>query len=182
MTHSIQISFHDLPHSKALEQKARERAAKLGEFFGPIQACHVVVESVQKHKHQGKLYNVRIDLSVPKGEIVVNRHAHEDPFVALRDAFDAAKRQLEDHARRLKGAVKRHPEPHHGWVARLFPEGGYGFIETPLGQELYFTPDNLAQGAFEDLEVGTEVQFIQDMGAEGPQAKRVSVGEPHVHV
>ena len=182
MTYPITLSFHDLPHSSALEHRARERAAKLGEFFGPILACDVVVETVQKHTHQGKLYNLRINLSVPKGEIVVNRHAREDPFVALRDAFDAARRQLEDHARRLKGAVKQHAEPHHGWVARVFPEDGFGFIGTASGQEFYFTPENLVQGDFDRLEPGVEVHFIQEMGAEGPQAKRIGVIEPHVHV
>lgn len=182
MAYPVSVTFHDLPHSPALEQRAREKAAKLGEFFGPILTCDVVVETVQKHKHQGRLYNLRINLSVPKGEIVVNRHAREDPFVALRDAFDAARRQLEDHARRLKGAVKQHAEPHHGWVARVFPEDGFGFIGTASGQEFYFTPENLVQGDFDRLEPGVEVHFIQEMGAEGPQAKRIGVIEPHVHV
>ena len=68
----------------------------------------VVVEAPHKHHHQGKQFNVRIDIGVPGNEIVVNRDHHEDVYVALRDAFDAAKRQLEDYARITRGYIKTH--------------------------------------------------------------------------
>jgi ribosome-associated translation inhibitor RaiA len=56
----------------------------------------------------GKLFNVHITLLVPDGELVVNHDQHEDVYVVLRDAFDAARRQLEDNARRQRGDVKLH--------------------------------------------------------------------------
>ncbi|MCZ7653225.1 MAG: HPF/RaiA family ribosome-associated protein [Rhodocyclaceae bacterium] len=70
--------------------------------------CHVTVELPHKHHHQGKQHNVRIDIKVPGSEIVVNRDKHEDIYVALRDAFDAAKRQVEEYGRRQRGDAKHH--------------------------------------------------------------------------
>ena len=104
----MQITIRDMEHSEALETHIREKAKKLDEFFNHIMSCRVVVEMPHKHHHQGKQYNVRIDIGVPGNEIVVNRDHSEDVYIALRDAFDAAKRQLEDYARKVRGDVKTH--------------------------------------------------------------------------
>ncbi|MDO8264727.1 MAG: ribosome-associated translation inhibitor RaiA [Gallionella sp.] len=104
----LQITIRDVEHSEALETHIRDKAKKLDEFFDHIMSCRVVVEMPHKHHHQGKQFNVRIDIGVAGGEIVVNRDHAEDVYVALRDAFDAAKRQLEDYARKLRGDVKKH--------------------------------------------------------------------------
>lgn len=104
----LQITIRDVEHSAALETHIREKAKKLDEFFDHIMSCRVVVEVPHKHHHQGKQFNVRIDIGVAGGEIAVNREQAEDVYVALRDAFDAAKRQLEDYARKLRGDVKKH--------------------------------------------------------------------------
>lgn len=110
----VQITFHGMAHSAALEEAIRERAGKLERFHPGIISCRAVVEEPARHKHQGKEFVVRLDIKVPGAEIAVNREHSEDPFVAVRDAFDAARRQLEDHARRRRGDVKAHapaPEP-----------------------------------------------------------------------
>ena len=104
----LQITIRDVDHSEALETHIRDKAKKLDEFFDRIMSCRVVVEVPHKHHHQGKQFNVRIDIGVPGSEIVVNRDHAEDVYVALRDAFDAAKRQLEYYARKLHGNVKAH--------------------------------------------------------------------------
>ena|ERR1700693_3992800 len=104
----LQITIRGIEHSEALETHVREKANKLEEFFDRIMSCRVVVEVPHKHHHQGKQFNVRLDIGVPGNEIVVNRDHAEDVYVALRDAFDAAKRQLEDYARKLRGDVKKH--------------------------------------------------------------------------
>jgi len=104
----MQITIRDIEHSEALESRIRDKAKKLDEFFDHIMSCRVVVEVPHKHQHQGKQFSVRIDLGVAGGEIVVNRDHAEDVYVALRDAFDAAKRQLEDYVRKLRGDVKKH--------------------------------------------------------------------------
>jgi len=99
----LQITIRDVDASEAVETRIREKAAELERFYSHIMSCRVVVEVPGKHKHQGKAFNVRIDIGVPGSEIVVNRDQHEDVYVALRDAFDAAKRQLEDYARTQRG-------------------------------------------------------------------------------
>ncbi len=104
----LQITIRGISPSEALEKRIRDKAAKLEEFFDHITSCRVIVEEPHKHHHQGKQYIVRIDISVPGHEIVVNHDHHEDVYVALRNAFDAAKRQLEDYARQLRGDVKTH--------------------------------------------------------------------------
>lgn len=104
----LQITIRDIEQSEALETHIREKSKKLDEFFNHIMSCRVVVEVPHKHHRQGKQYNVRIDIGVAGGEIAVNRDHAEDVYVALRDAFDAAKRQLEDYARKLRGDVKTH--------------------------------------------------------------------------
>jgi ribosomal subunit interface protein len=104
----LQITIRGFEHSDELERHIRDKADKLDEFFDRIVSCRVVVEVPHKHHHQGKQFNVRIDIGVPGSEIVVNHDHAEDVYVALRDGFDAAKRQLEDYARKIRGDVKTH--------------------------------------------------------------------------
>ena len=173
----LQITIRDLPHSEALEAHIRDRAAKLEEFHPHITSCRVTVEEQALHHQQGRQFRVRIDVRVPGKVVVANRDHDEDVYAALRDAFDSVKRQLEEAVRVRRGDVKVHETPHHGQIARLFPEEGYGFITTVEGRELYFSRENMAHPAFDELEIGSAVQFIEDSGAEGPQARRVSVGK-----
>jgi ribosomal subunit interface protein len=104
----LQISFHGIRHSDALHNAIRERAEKLERYYDRIVSCRVVLELGARHKRQGKQFSVRIDLKMPGGEIAVTKEHDEDVQVALRDAFDAARRQLEDYARGQRGDVKRH--------------------------------------------------------------------------
>ncbi|MDO8706720.1 MAG: HPF/RaiA family ribosome-associated protein [Sulfuricaulis sp.] len=107
----LQVTLKDMPQSEAVESRIREKAEKLSRFYDRIMGCRVVVESPQRHQHQGKLYSVRIDLTVPGAELVANRAQDEDVYVAIRDAFMAITRQLEDFARRQRGEVKAHKTP-----------------------------------------------------------------------
>lgn len=104
----IQITFHGMDHSAALEAAIRERAGKLEHFHPHLISCRAVVEEAARHKHQGKEFVVRLDIKVAGKEIAITRDHSEDPFVAVHDAFDAARRQLEDHARHQRGDVKSH--------------------------------------------------------------------------
>lgn len=104
----LQVTIQNIDQSEALETRIRAKAEKLNEFFNHISSCRIVVELQDKHRHQGKQFTVRIDIKVPGNEIVVDRAHSEDVYVALRDAFDAAKRQLEEYARKLRGDVKTH--------------------------------------------------------------------------
>jgi len=109
----LQITFRNMEPSAAVEDRVRERMKRLEQYYERIMGCRVVVESPHRRRHQGKVFHVRIDLTLPHGELVVNRepeedHAHEDVFVAIRDAFDAMQRQVQDYARKQRGAVKTH--------------------------------------------------------------------------
>jgi ribosomal subunit interface protein len=166
--------------SDAVESAAREKAHKLDHFSPDIMSCRVTIELEHKHRHQGRPFAVRIDLTLPGHELRVDRVEHEDVYVALRDAFDDMKRQLEEVVRRMRGHEKLHAQPLHGTVARLDANERFGFIRTHDGDEYWFCPDNLEGARFEALQVGAEVQFLPEVAAEGRQAKRVSVGKHHV--
>lgn len=107
----VHIQFHGMEPSDALETSAREHAHKLETFAPDIMTCRVGIDLEQKHQHQGRPYGVRIDLTLPGHELVVNRVQHEDVYVALRDAFDNMKRQLEEVVRRRRGQEKHHVVP-----------------------------------------------------------------------
>ena len=113
----MEITFRHMEPSPALEERIRAKAEKLDHFYQHVMACHVVVEAPHEHRHQGNLFHVRIDLTVPGGELLVSRghhhqsHAHEDVYVALRDAFDTARRQLEEYSRQQRGDIKAHSLP-----------------------------------------------------------------------
>ncbi len=174
MQSALQITTRDIPHSETLEAHIREKVAKLETFYPNLVGCRVVVEVPHKHKHQGRQFSVRLDITVPGGELAVSREVDGDVYVAVRDAFDAARRQIEDFGRKQRGDTKTHAPILHGRVTRLMTEAGYGFIETEDGRELYFDVTNLANGDFDKLAIGGEVHFLQDIGAEGLQAKRVA--------
>ena len=182
----LQITFRHMEPSPAVEARIRKESAKLDRFHSNIVSCHVVLEAPHGHHHQGKLYHVRLDLTAPDKEIVVNReqhdnHAHEDAYVAIRDAFAAARRQLEDYTRVRRRQVKNHETPPHGRIAQLFPAMDYGIIETADHREIYFHRNSILGSDFDKLETGYEVRFVETEGDEGPQASTVqTVGKHHV--
>lgn len=183
----LQVSFRHMEHSEAIEAIVREKAARLDTFAGDIMSCRVVVEPAAKHHQHGNLYEVRIDLTLAGEEIAVTREPSEhteyrDIQVALRDAFDTARRKLEDYVRRRRGSIKAHEVPPHGRVSQLFPEQGYGFLETPDGREIYFHRHSVLHGAFDRLQVGIEVTFVEEEGQKGPQASTVRLVGRHHHV
>jgi ribosomal subunit interface protein len=106
MQNQVQITVRDMDHSPALDDHIRQGITKLEQFFTPITSCRVVAEAPHKHHHQGRQFMVRLDIAVPGKEIVVNHEHSEDVYVALRDAFDAAKRQLEDYSRKRRGETR----------------------------------------------------------------------------
>jgi ribosomal subunit interface protein len=98
----VQITVKDLALSPAVEAKIREKAARLVRYYDRITSCHVTVESPERRHHKGKLYNVHVRLHVPGEELVVSREPDEDLYNAVRDAFEAVKRKLQDYADRRK--------------------------------------------------------------------------------
>jgi ribosomal subunit interface protein len=182
----LEITFRNMEPSEALEANVREHADKLDKFYDRIMSCRVVVEKDHTHHHQGNLYHVRIDLTVPGKELVVSRepekhHAYEDVYVAVRDAFRAIRRQLEDYNRRQRGQEKHHEVEPHGRIAGLFPAEDYGIIEASDGREIYFHRNSVLDVPFEQLKMGTEVRFHEEQGEQGVQASTVKlIGKHHI--
>lgn len=127
----MQVTFRNMKSSATVEEWVREEAGKLETFYGQITGCHVAVEVPHRHHARGALYHVRIDLTLPGGELVIKREAslgkrarrvgetevskqleveapHKDLRVAINDAFKTAARRLQDYARRQRGDVKTH--------------------------------------------------------------------------
>ena len=135
MPATLSISFRNMEASPSVEAQVRRRAEELEQFSDRISACRVTLEAAHRRHRQGTIYRVSVDLTVPGGNVVVNRepgedHAHEDMHVAIRDAFDAARRRLQDRMRRIDGTIKQHEAPSIGRISALFAERGYAFLAT----------------------------------------------------
>jgi cold shock CspA family protein len=182
----LQIAFRNIEPSAAIEAKVRTAARKLARFHGHITSCHVVVAAPEKRHHRKRLFVVRINLAVPGGAIWINRGsqldlAHADVYVAIRDAFNAATRRLEDFVRRHESEVKHHePEP-HGVVSLINRDKGYGFIATEAGDEVYFHRTSVVKGAFRRLKSGARVRFTLGTRPRGRslQASTVHIAGKH---
>jgi cold shock CspA family protein/ribosome-associated translation inhibitor RaiA len=180
MSLNLQILFRNMDASPSAEAQVRRRAAELEEFSDRISTCRVILETAHRHHRRGKLYQVSIDIAVPGKHVVANRnpgddHAHEDIHVAIRDAFDAARRQLQDHMRRLEGITKLHEAPTIGHIARLLPDRDYGFLVTSDGAEIYVHRNSVVGGGFDKLKPGDRVRYVvaPDIGEKGAQASTV---------
>jgi cold shock CspA family protein len=200
----LKITFRDMPPSKAIEENIREKASKLDSLCNDITSCRVIVDAPHRHHHKGKAYVVRINMTVPGGGLVVNREpnrlvaarvphaqdleknlaenhepskhaAHADAYVAVRDAFNAVGRKLQDYARRRRRKFKIHRSAPQARVAKIFSIRDYGFLETPDGREIYFHKNSVLQPGFDQLEVGAEVYYAEEHGEKGPQASTVRV-------
>ena len=110
----LKIHFEGFDPSEFIEARVRDEAHKLEHFFDKIISCRVIIEKPHKHHHKGNLYGVKIFMSLPGNNIVSVDHnpgkneTHEDVYVAIRDSFKAARRQLQDTVRKMQGKVKTH--------------------------------------------------------------------------
>ncbi len=102
----VQIVFHHVAHSPDLERFIRDKAARLRAMYPRLVRCHINLGRTHCHNLKGNPFQARIVLHVPGGELVVNRDGHEDVRVALHDAFDTARRQLEEHAQKARRQLK----------------------------------------------------------------------------
>lgn len=118
----LQVTFRDMAPRPSLESAIRLRAAKLERFVPELISCHVIVQASANRHRQGHVYAVKVDVHVPGGEIFAGeRQAHEEIGVAMREAFDAMTRCLEDYARKRRAQVKQHAA-----TARNLPFAGGG--------------------------------------------------------
>jgi len=181
----LQIAFEHIGPSQPIEARVRSEAEKLEEFYDRITSARVVI-GLPQHRHQkGDTYRVRIHLTIPGApDIVINRDpavtgVHEDAYVTIRDAFKAARRQLQDLVRERQGQVKVHEEQPHGVIASLHPDMDFGFITSTDNREIYFHRNSVEGAAFDKLVVGDSVQFSEELGVKGPQATFVRPERRH---
>jgi ribosomal subunit interface protein len=179
MQKKLQLRWRNVTPSEAIEAHVREEVDRLERFHERITGCEVTLESTSRHHRNGaQKYRVRIELAVPGGRLVVARdrarnQAQADLYVAVRHAFREAKRQLQDHVRKLDARVKLHVEPPRAVVSVLMPD--HGFLRTAEEREIYFHERSVLRGAFARLRVGDAVRFVEEPGENGPQASTVEL-------
>jgi cold shock CspA family protein/ribosome-associated translation inhibitor RaiA len=171
----LQIAAPHVALSEADESTIREASAKLERFWDRITSCRVEIDMPRRRGRTGLLYNVRIDLGVPGGEIVIKRQPQDSLLEAVQDAFKAAERRVRDQARKMRGDIKLDRASPRGTVTQLLPWQGYGFITTPEAREVYFNRSSVLDGAFDRLKEGTDVRFAEEPGEHGPQATAVAI-------
>lgn len=197
-TFPLQITFREGTALPNAELWIRSEAAKLESFYPRIMGCRVAVENPHLHHREGSPYHVRIDLTVPGGELMVKhepglktsaRRAGEAEIKkrletrtpqkhlrqAINHAFKAAGRLLQDYARRQRGDVKYREAPPLAKVSQIFRDKDYGFLATADGRDIYFHKDSVLNKGFGRLKVGTTVSFTEEQGDEGPQASTVRI-------
>ena len=170
----LQITAHNCILSRAEERAIRDAADKLGEFAPRILSCRVAIEVPRGHGRSGRQYRVHVKLEVPGNEIVVRRQSDEAIPAAVQKAFRALGRRLQDQVRRRRRDVKLPLRAPRGVVTRLFPWEGYGFLASPDGREIYFDRRSVLNDAFDRLEEGAEVRYVEEPGERGPQASTVA--------
>lgn len=176
----IQITQRGLDLSDQAKERIEELASKLEQYDPRMTSCHVVCEAPNRHQLTGVHYQIRIEMGVPGRTLIVTRQHKEDLNAAIRDAFDAARRELEDAVRMRDGRVKeKEGGLANGTVLRVFRDKNYGFIESEDGTEIYFHRNSVMKGNFDELHEGVHVHYAEEMGDKGPQATRVNVvGHP----
>jgi cold shock CspA family protein len=190
------LTFRNVRSAELAEKWIRDEITKLTTFYPRITACRVAVESPHRHHRLGSQYHIRIDLTVPGGEVVIKHEpslrtraqqigetkfakhmelktARKNLRQAIDDAFKVAGRRLQDYARRQRGSVKSHEPLLTARVSKLFPKKGYGFITAPDGREIYFHKNAVLNRGFNKLKTGAKVRFAEEQGEKGLQASTV---------
>jgi cold shock CspA family protein/ribosome-associated translation inhibitor RaiA len=182
----VEIDFQGMSARPDIHASIEQHVAALEERCGRVTACRVVVKGPGGHHRTSGLYHVNIHLALPDGrEVNVARtppadERHADLPFAINDAFKHARRQLQDHVRRMQSQVKQHESQAIGTVKSLDSSGEFGFLEAADGHEVYFHRNSVLGGAFSRLSVGTHVTFAEEMGEKGPQASTVKLLGKHI--
>jgi cold shock CspA family protein/ribosome-associated translation inhibitor RaiA len=187
MQEPLQISFHNMAPSDALERRVREQWAKVERHYDGIISARIAIEAPHKQPHKSTL-GISISIGVPGREIVVRReqrlHESDDHATwVINEAFHVAERQLEAYAQKQRREVKPHDgERAYARIVRLYPDQDYGFIETRENVNIYFHRDVVRDADFADLKEGSEVLYTlaPEEGAMGPMASSVwTLGSDH---
>ena len=176
----VDIAFRHCEPSEEIRSEIAAQLQRLEKFSPRITSCRVVVTGPQTGHRRGG-FEVELRIAMPDHNKVVVDKSHADAperehaLVAIREAFDAAVRQIENVMREFRGQVKHHAEASHGRVKNLLAREDCGFIETADGRQIYFHRNAVLDAAFDRLKVGSEVAFAEEEGVKGPQASTVRV-------
>jgi cold shock CspA family protein/ribosome-associated translation inhibitor RaiA len=196
----LQIVYREVEATTAIDELVRKHADKLSTFHDRIVHCRVFIELAHRHLRRGNRFQVKVQVTVPGGLVAVSSLSSAiDPEKlleagrktkkmeiaapekelrqALADAFQSAGRRLQDLLRKQRSEVKSHRPP-VARVAEIFPDRGYGFLETPDGRRIYFHRHSVLHGAFDRLIPGMTVTFAEEAGEQGPQASTVRAALP----
>jgi cold shock CspA family protein len=199
MNLTSEITFRNMKSQPRLEEAVGKEVARLERFFDRMTSCRVMIQGPKRQERN--LYNVRIEIGVPNERLVVDHHpslhgtledleaprkskqtdlerSHRDAVRAIHDAFGEMRRRLQDYVRRMRGMTKQHQPSMPAKVTKLFPEAGYGFVETAEGREIYFHRNSVLNGRFGHLRIGSDVHFVEEPGEHGPQASTVKLLHP----
>jgi cold shock CspA family protein len=174
----LAIAYDDgLPPTEALRRQVERAALKLDRFSDRIAARRIAVKKRPGRDRQGELIAVKLTLGVlGERDVIVDcypsaGHTRQDPYVAIREAFNTACRRLRD---RERGRLRRRKALLDGWVDRIAHEDGFGFIETSDGREIYFHRDAVLDGSFDRLRTGSAVCFTEG-SQRGSEASTVRI-------
>lgn len=184
MNMPLEITFHNLMPSPAIEAEIEKRVAKLEKLYPRLTSVRVSVEKPHRQHRTGSLFEIHVEMNVPGRMLAVTREpkrARERsgrPTIqaSLNDAFRTAEAQLKEFKAQQRGAVKTHPPMLSGIVRRIDQRNGRGFLTTNDGKEMYFHRNSLLGGDFEKLKRGDLVQYTEALGDTGPTANKVWVG------
>lgn len=167
------ITFKNTEASPAVEARVFEHIAHLERFHPELIGCNVAITALPARRRLQPAHVVEIELRTSDRVFRVRSETEEqeaylDVFIALRDAFEAAKRLLRKQAAERNGEPHRVPTPRIGTIEHL--ANGYGRIAADDGRTVYFHRNCLRETTFGTLSVGTIVEFEEDLGNHGPQA------------
>ena len=185
----VEISWHNMEPARHVEARVNQRVERLEKFFGRIVRCHVVVEAPHQRHRQGNRYEVRLEVTVPGGELSVNRspgddEAHFDVLVAVRDAFDAMERKLGRWKDQHTGRPEEQAGPLQGRIAEIDHGRDFGQIAAADGRLVYFHRNAVVAGDFDAMRQGDTVELVVDRGedAQGAHASTVRAISPGAFV
>ena len=179
-----QITFKNIDHSDAVESRILERIEDLEKVSDRITGCQVRVRAPHKRHRKGTQFIIDIDVLTPSGSVHIGREpgdnfSHEDIYVSIRDAFNAAERKLRKLKERKKGRPEVLSKPIQGQIEVLNQEEGFGQIATNDGRLIYFHNNSLVSGKFSDLAIGDVVELSidykdADAGPHAGMVRRIS--------
>lgn len=176
----LKIQCIGFTESPSIASAVESHLESLEKTNNQLMSCHVVISKPHRKQQHGNTYQVKVRLHMAGKQIIIDKdpgknHAHEDVYVAIRDAFLAAKRKVEEFSRIREGRVKERVRPMHAKVLRIIPGDECGFLISEDRREIYFHKNALINEHFDNLKVGQEVRFSEMMGENGPQITSMEI-------